>query len=139
MAGALASYEDVLRRDPRHSGALVNAGNALLAQRRPAEALARYDAALALAPSLPDAHFNRGAVLLDLGRFAEAVPALEAALRLDPAADSCAPGAGVMRSGRPAGWQRRSGTTSVTWPGGPTTPRPAGELARLRAQRPARP
>jgi tetratricopeptide (TPR) repeat protein len=138
MTGALASYEEVLRRDPRHSGALVNAGNALLELRRPAEALARYEAALAIAPSLPDAHFNRGAVLLDLGRFAEAVPALESALRLDPAAGHVhrALAHALGETGRLA---EAIGHYERYLAGRPDDAEARGELARLRAQRPARP
>lgn len=88
-AGALAGYDQALRRDPRQSDVLNNRGIALTQLGRPDDALASFAKAIAFAAGNParlaDAHANRGIALGNLDRFAEALAAFDAALALVPA------------------------------------------------------
>jgi tetratricopeptide (TPR) repeat protein len=81
---ALAEFQQLLLRDPRHLEARINSGLAQAALGSSEQALVQFDAALALAPGHPIAQFNRGVALLKLGRYAEALAANEAALAAAP-------------------------------------------------------
>jgi tetratricopeptide (TPR) repeat protein len=81
---ALAEFQQVLLRDPRHLEARINCGLAQAALGLSEQALAEFDIALALAPGHPIVQFNRGVALLKLGRYAEAIAANDAALAAAP-------------------------------------------------------
>jgi len=68
----------------RHEAArLVEQGNRLLNENRPAEALAAYEEAARLLPDSPEVAYNRGLAHYRLGRFDEAERAFQDALRAD--------------------------------------------------------
>jgi tetratricopeptide (TPR) repeat protein len=79
---ALAEFQQVLARNPRHVEARIACGLAQAALGLPEQALAEFDAALA--PGHPMVQFNRGVALLKLGRYAEALAANDAALAAMP-------------------------------------------------------
>jgi tetratricopeptide (TPR) repeat protein len=81
---ALAEFQIVLGRMPRHVEARLNSGLAQAALGLPELALAEFDTALALAPGHPVAHYNRGVALISLGRYADAVAANDGALAAVP-------------------------------------------------------
>jgi tetratricopeptide (TPR) repeat protein len=81
---ALAEFQIVLGRMPRHVEARLNSGLAQAALGLPELALAEFDTALALAPGHPVAHYNRGVALISLGRYADAVAANDGALAAAP-------------------------------------------------------
>jgi tetratricopeptide (TPR) repeat protein len=81
---ALAEFQQVLARNPRHVEARIGCGLAQAALALPEPALAEFDAALVLAPGHPMVQFNRGVALLKLGRHAEALAANDAALAVAP-------------------------------------------------------
>lgn len=66
------------------AAALIERGNALVRQGRPAAALEQYSAALALQPGRFEAHANLGTLLLAVQRCAEAEVHLRRALALRP-------------------------------------------------------
>ena len=72
----------ILRYRPERP--VQQAAEALLQQRRFAEALARYREVLAINPDYAPAHAGQGEALLRLGRYEEALPALERALAVGP-------------------------------------------------------
>ena len=76
---ALACFDQVLARNPRHGEALLSRGTARAELGQAADALADFDAVLALAPGHPGALYNRGNALADLGRYGEALAAFDAA------------------------------------------------------------
>ena len=65
---AMAAFNAVLAKEPRHPQALVNRGNVLRDLKRHDDACASYDAALTLRPDWPPALNNRGLALMDLDR-----------------------------------------------------------------------
>ena len=77
---ALAAFESALTRDPRHAGALIGAGSALIRLRRGVEAEAR------LRPALPHpaAVRNLGLLLMAQERHAEALDLAQDTLRRAP-------------------------------------------------------
>ena len=77
-------------------------GNALLAQRKIAEAIGHYERVLAIKTDHAGAHGNLGAALAAQGRTAEAIPHLERALAADPnqAAVQNNLGAALKKQGR---------------------------------------
>jgi tetratricopeptide (TPR) repeat protein len=81
---AIVHFEDTLRLDPEHTGALDNLGMLLNRLGRPEEAMRRFQHALQIEPGDAVAHNNLGAALVTLGRPEEAIPHLNQALRLDP-------------------------------------------------------
>lgn len=83
-AEAMARFEEALRLDPGHAGALDNLGLVLLRQRRFDEARTRFERALAVDPENAVALNNLGALELDLRRPAVAIPFFERALAAEP-------------------------------------------------------
>jgi Flp pilus assembly protein TadD len=83
-AEAMARFEEALRLDPQHAGALDNLGLVLLRERRYDEARRRFEGAITVDPDNAVALNNLGALELDLGRPAAAVPVLERALAAEP-------------------------------------------------------
>lgn len=81
---AMPRFEEALRLDPGHAGALDNLGLVLLRQRRFDEARARFERALAADPENAVALNNLGALELDLRRPAAAIPFFERALAAEP-------------------------------------------------------
>jgi tetratricopeptide (TPR) repeat protein len=84
LGSAEQLYEQILRRQPRHAGALHLLGTIHLQRGRVMEALAACDAALAIDPRNAGAHQTQGDVLHDLKRYGEAVAAYDRCLALDP-------------------------------------------------------
>ncbi len=78
-------YQQILRLQPRHAGALHLLGVIHLQRGELAEALAACTAALAIDPRNPAAYQTQGDALHDLERHAEAVAAYDHCLALDPA------------------------------------------------------
>ena len=83
-ADAVAAFDAVLAKAPRHVQALINRGNARAAMNEAGPALADYDAALAVAPGHPLALYNRGNALRALGREQDALAAYDGALAAAP-------------------------------------------------------
>jgi tetratricopeptide (TPR) repeat protein len=77
-------YRQILRRQPRHAGALHLLGSVHLQRGELAEALAACEAALAISPGNPGVHQTRGDALHDLTRYSEAIAAYDRCLALDP-------------------------------------------------------
>lgn len=80
---SMARFEETLRLDPDHPGALDNLGLVLLRQRRYDEARRYFERAIALDPENAVARNNLGALELDLRRPAAAIPHLERALAVE--------------------------------------------------------
>ncbi|MFH1016715.1 MAG: tetratricopeptide repeat protein [Pseudomonadota bacterium] len=70
---AVASFENVLKADPRHLNAMVNLGELYLARDNFSMARTQLKAAIAIAPNSVRAHDAMGEVLLVNRRFAEAL------------------------------------------------------------------
>jgi protein O-mannosyl-transferase len=83
-ADAMPSFEETLRLDPEHIGALDNLGMVLNDMGRRDEAMRLFERALRLDPADPVAHNNLGAALITLGRPADALAHLTLALTLAP-------------------------------------------------------
>jgi tetratricopeptide (TPR) repeat protein len=77
-------YQQILRRQPGHAGALHLRAVALVSLGRAAEALVACEAALATDPTNAAAHQAHGDALHDLERHAQAVEAYDRCLALDP-------------------------------------------------------
>ncbi len=87
IPASLLHAEKALSLDPQGPDlalALVNVGNALLAQGHLDPALTHFRRAIAAQPNYPDAHNNLGSALLQHHRDAEAEPHFLTALRFDP-------------------------------------------------------
>lgn len=85
MGAAEPLYQQVLRRQPRHAGALHLLGVIHLQRGRVAEALEHFDRAIEISPQLaPRLQVNRAAALVGLGKATEALAACEAALAGNP-------------------------------------------------------
>lgn len=84
IAAAEPLYQQVLRRQPRHAGALHLLGVIHLQRGELAQALAACEAALAANPRNAGAHLTQGDALHDLKRYTEAVGAYDRCLALDP-------------------------------------------------------
>lgn len=83
-AEAMPRFEEALRLDPGHAGALDNLGLVLLRQHRFDEARARFERAIAADPENAVALNNLGALELDMRRPAAAIPLFERALAAEP-------------------------------------------------------
>lgn len=77
-------YQQILRRQPRHAGALHLRAVALVSLGRATEALVACEAALATHPGNAAAYQTWGDALHDLKRYAQAVEAYDRCLALDP-------------------------------------------------------
>lgn len=84
LAEAVAIYEAVLAREPRHADALHLLGVAHMQVGRTSDALALIERAIAIRPDFHEAHNNRGNLLKVAGRIDEAVLAYRAALAANP-------------------------------------------------------
>jgi len=84
--GAIAEYEAVLRRDPRHFQARYNLGTYLLdVPGRLEDAIGHLQAAVDIRPDNAEAHLNLGIALADApARLQDAIRQLEAALEIKP-------------------------------------------------------
>ncbi len=85
-AEALAEFDALLRRDPRHAEAWVQRSLVLILLSRNDEALFSAERAVKLMPGHPDAHSYRGSALLQLGRIDDALAAYDRVLTLAPKA-----------------------------------------------------
>lgn len=83
-AGAVASYEASLGKDPANPRTLNNLGTALLVSYEPARAERAFRDAVALDPTYARAWLNLGTALYAQNRPEEAKPMLEKAVALDP-------------------------------------------------------
>jgi glutathione synthase/RimK-type ligase-like ATP-grasp enzyme len=81
---AMQAYLAVVKRDPRHLGALNNLGLMVFSHGDVANARALYTQALAHHPLSTIAHVNLGQALLEQGEIVSAEAQYGAALRLDP-------------------------------------------------------
>lgn len=77
-------YRQILRRQPRHAGALHLLGSVHLQRGELTAALAACEAALAISPGNAGVHQTRGDALHDLTRYSEAIAAYDRCLALDP-------------------------------------------------------
>jgi predicted O-linked N-acetylglucosamine transferase (SPINDLY family) len=84
LDGALACYDEALKRQPDLLEALYNRGIILLMRSRPAEALASFERSLAVNPHFDLSYNNRGVALRALGRKEEAIASFGRALAIDP-------------------------------------------------------
>jgi Flp pilus assembly protein TadD len=102
---AIKDFNDVIRLDPGHAGALNNRCWVRAVTGDLQAALKDCNEALRIAPDYPDALDSRGMVYLKLGLLREAVADYDAALRLDPKHASSLYGRGIaeMRRGDSAG------------------------------------
>ena len=83
-AEALPAFEQAASFEPRHLGARLNRGNALVELGRFEEAIAQYDGLLAMIPGHAEIHFNCGNALRGLARELEAIAAYDRALAARP-------------------------------------------------------
>ena len=81
---AIALYEEILRRDPRHAAAAINLGTIYFHLRQYARAEEMYRRATDAEPGYVLAHFDLGNVLDELERLDEAIAAYLKAIRLAP-------------------------------------------------------
>lgn len=81
---AMQAYLTVLKRDPRHLGALTNLGLMVGQRGDPASGRALFTQALTHHPRAPIANVNLGQALLDQGEVISAEAQFEAALAIDP-------------------------------------------------------
>jgi tetratricopeptide (TPR) repeat protein len=81
---AIAIYQKLLKRDPRHPDALNNLGTALFKTGFYAEAEEHFREATRLHPEFAGAHSNLGEVLRTQGQFLEAETWLRRAIKLNP-------------------------------------------------------
>ena len=102
---AIQDFTQVIRRDPKHAGALNDRCWVRALANQLQDALQDCNAALQIAPNYPDALDSRGLVNLKLGIFAKAIADYNAALVLDPKHASALYGRGIAkrRSGDAAG------------------------------------
>lgn len=82
LAGAAALYTKVIRREPRHAGALHSLGLIALQRGDAATAERRIGEALRIDPGQAQWRSNRGLALLQLGRTRDALLELDQAVRL---------------------------------------------------------
>ncbi len=84
VAGAIADYESLAKRDPVHPGLLANLATALKQAGRRDEALETFARAVAAKGAPPEAWFNYGNLLLESRKRDEAEAAYRRALELNP-------------------------------------------------------
>lgn len=84
LEGAIRSYREALRMNPRHAATLGKLGRALIEARQPAEAEAVLLQATAWEPTHAELRNALGHARAEQGRYAEAYGDFAAALALDP-------------------------------------------------------
>lgn len=84
LAEAIAAYNDVLARSPRHSGVHHNLGVIAATQRDHRRAIDHFNAALEAAPGYLLAHFHRAQSKQALGDLREAADGYDRVCHLDP-------------------------------------------------------
>jgi tetratricopeptide (TPR) repeat protein len=82
---AVLAYQEALTLRPKDNGALLGMANAMLRQRRFADAAPKFQQVLNQAPSDVDATAGLGFVWLNQGKFDDAEKLFAEALKLDPA------------------------------------------------------
>ena len=80
----IVHLQRALALQPGYFEAQIGLGNALLAERRHAEAHAAYAEAVRLSPAASVAHYSLGLALAELGRLDEAAASYREAVRLQP-------------------------------------------------------
>lgn len=102
---AIQDFDEVIRRDPNHAGALNDRCWALAMLDEVQAALTDCDASLRIAPNFADAFDSRGLVNLKLGSYRKAIADYTSALLHDPKRVSALYGRGIAkrRSGKAAG------------------------------------
>jgi tetratricopeptide (TPR) repeat protein len=80
----IALWDDTLRKSPRNWMVWTNLGNALVAEKRYAEAIPLYEQALQLAPEIHDVQYNAGHARARQGRFREAEQHFRRAVEIMP-------------------------------------------------------
>ena len=102
---AIQDFNEVIRRDPKHAGALNDRCWALAMLDEVQAALKDCNASLRALPNFPDALDSRGLVNLKLGFYKEAIADYTSALLYDSKRASALYGRGIAkrRSGRAAG------------------------------------
>lgn len=85
IQSAVLAYQDALTLRPSDQGALLGLANALLEQRKFAEAETRFQQVLAKAPNNAEAIAGMGFLRLNQGRFDEAAQLFAQAHKLEPA------------------------------------------------------
>jgi tetratricopeptide (TPR) repeat protein len=81
---ALAAFDEVLTKEPKHADALNDSAVALVRLGRMEDAIHRFERAAIAAPAFANAHHNLGMLLHQLGRDGEASAAFARSLHLDP-------------------------------------------------------
>lgn len=101
---AIAHYDQVIARDPRHFMAHASRGFALHQLGHHLEAIAALGSAIALDPGLPQPYYNRGLARGALSRLREAIEDFDQAIALDPRLASAYAARSVVRMqlGEPA-------------------------------------
>lgn len=84
LQDAAHSFEQALKLEPKHTGALNNLSTVLKTMGKLSEAVAACRKAIDVDPHLATAQCNLGIALSDMGLFEEADQALHEALRLNP-------------------------------------------------------
>jgi hypothetical protein len=97
---AIQDFSEVIRRDPKHAGALNDRCwvRAVIGELQ--AALKDCNQALQIAPNYPDALDSRGLVNLKLGMFGEAIADYDEALQIDPKHASSLYGRGIAKKRR---------------------------------------
>lgn len=83
-ASAIGIWGDTVAKRPGSATAHFSLADALMGEKRYAEAIEHCNVALRIKPNSARAHNNLGAALLKTGRVAEALPHFEDAVRCDP-------------------------------------------------------
>jgi hypothetical protein len=97
FTAAVKDFDEVIRRDPKHAGALNNRCWARAVLDELPDALKDCDEALRIAPNYMDALDSRGLVNLKLGMLSHAIADYNAALHIDPKHASALYGRGIAK------------------------------------------
>jgi len=82
--GAISSYKDAIRHDPRNAEAHYNYGNMLLTMGKPAQAAGEFEKAIKLKPDYVKALGNLAVAFAQLGKADEAIENFLLVIELDP-------------------------------------------------------
>jgi hypothetical protein len=118
FALAIKDFDEVIRRDPKHAGALNDRCWAQAVIGALHDALADCNEALRIAPNYLDALDSRGMVNLKLGLLKMAIADYDAALRINPKHAASLYGRGIakLRSGNVDGGKSDIGTAKAIQP-----------------------